>query len=329
MATKPPRDELIYLPILRDGRNEQEVMQEFSGLNRFGELREGKLLYPLLEVTDEDDLQNLDAYQQAGDEVFIELPAYLGEQENHALEGEINALLERYDGQNGFYREHEDKIDVPVISGHPGDDLLHSYEQAKEQFDEVVLRLLLSEMGNNGELAGANEIGKEIASSDLVVFDLLDTVNLEEGGYDYLDTLAKIFSENRTVVANALNVYEGEAYNWGPEVVDEYGFDGFGDFAVGGRYPPIIPNLHESRKKYRQYGVGDFEMREFEGDSYEEAVQELEEWERWRQNHCPFCQQLGSRDRECTSHMAKQARVGHYIHSVFENDLQWLAEQRT
>lgn len=328
MATDSPRGELIYLPILRDGRNEREVMEEFSGLNRFGELREGKLLYPLLEVTDTEDLQNLDAYRQAGDKLFIEFPEYLAGQENHSLKEEIDALLELYDGQNEFYREHADEIDAPVISGRPDGELLDSYERAKERFDEVAVRLLLSENRENGELAGANEIGLEIAASDIVIFDLLDTANLDEGGYDHLDALGDIFSENCTVVANALNVYEGEAYNWGPKIVNEYGFDGFGDFAVGGRYPPIIPNLHEARKKYRQYGVGDFEIREFEGETYEEAVQELEAWERWRQNHCPFCQQLGSRERECTSHMAKQARVGHYIHSVFESDLEWLAEQR-
>lgn len=71
-----------------------------------------------------------------------------------------------------------------------------------------------------------------------------------------------------------------------------------------------------------------FEIREFEGETYEEAVQKLEAWDRWRQNHSPFCQQLGSRDRECTSHMTKQACIGHYIHSVFENDLEWLDEQQ-
>ncbi len=173
-----------------------------------------------------------------------------------------------------------------------------------------------------------NEIGLKISSSDPIVLDLLDTTNLEEGGYDYLDALGEIFAENRTIVANAMNVYQGEAYNWGPEIASEYGFDGFGDFAVGGRYPPIIPNLHELRKTYRQYGVDDFEIREFEGETYEEAVQELEAWEEWRQDHCPFCRQLGSRDEDCTSHVAKQARVGHYIHSVLENDLEWLAEQR-
>lgn len=327
MVTHSPHGRLIYLPILRDGRNERQVMGEFAGLTRFGELREGKLLYPLLEVTDTKALQNLDTYRQAGDKLLIELPEYLAGQENHSLKEEIDALLEIYGGQNEFYREHADEIDVPVISGRPNDGFLESYDQAKEKFDEVAVRLLLSEDSENGELARANEIGLEIASSDLVILDLLDTVNLEEGGYSHLDALADIFSENRAVVANALNVYEGEAYNWGPEIANEYGFDGFGDFAVGGRYPPIIPNLHKARKKYRQYGVGDFEIREFEGETYEEAVQELESWERWRQNHCPFCQQLGSRDRECTSHMAKQACVGHYIHSVFENDLEWLAEQ--
>ncbi|WP_435124320.1 hypothetical protein [Halobaculum sp. D14] len=329
MVPNASHGELIYLPIFRDGRNEREVMEEFSGLNRFGELREGKLLYPLLELTDTEDLQNLNTYRQAGDKLLIELPEYLAEQENHALKEEIDALLERYGGQNEFYREHADEIDVPVISGRPNDELLDSYDQAKERFDEVAVRLLLSKGGENGELAGANELGLEIDSSDFVILDLLDTANLEEGGYSYLDALSDIFAENRAVVANALNVYEGEAYNWGPEIAGEYGFDGFGDFAVGGRYPPIIPSLHEAQKKYRQYGVSDFEIREFEGETYEEAVQELEAWGRWRQNHCPFCQQLGSRERECTSHMAKQARVGHYIHSVFENDLEWLTEQRT
>lgn len=33
MATNSPQKELIYLPILRDGRNEREVMREFSSLH--------------------------------------------------------------------------------------------------------------------------------------------------------------------------------------------------------------------------------------------------------------------------------------------------------
>lgn len=327
MATNTPHGDLIYLPILRDGRNERKVLQKFSGLNRFSELREGKLLYPLLEITDTEDFQNLDAYQRAGDRLLTELPVYLADQEHHSLKEEIDELLEVYDGQNEFYVEYEDKIDIPVISGRPDEKVRESYKQAKEQFDEVAIRLLLSEGRENGELSGANEIGLEIDSADLVIFDLLDDANLEEGGYDYLDPLAEIYSENPIIVANAMNVFEGEAYNWGPEIAGEHGFDGFGDFAVGGRYPPIIPNLHELGKTYRQYGVGDFEMREFEGETYEEAVRELEAWEAWRQDHCPFCQELGSREDDCTSHMAKQASVGHYIHSVFENDLEWLAEQ--
>ena len=94
MVATSSRGDLIYLPILRDGRNEREVMQEFTGLNRFGELREGKLLYPLLEVTDIEDLQNIDAYQQAGNKLFIELPEYLARQENHSLKEEIDTQLQ-------------------------------------------------------------------------------------------------------------------------------------------------------------------------------------------------------------------------------------------
>mgnify|MGYP000598566119 CR=1 FL=1 len=319
----------IYLPILRDNRNLRQVIKEFSGLSRFGELREGKLLYPLLEILGTGDLQNLDVYQQAGDQVFIELPEYLAETENHSLKEAIDALLKRYDGQSEFYQEHSDEIDVPVVSGKPGDDLFDAYERTKEQFDEVAVRLLLSEEPDNGELAGANDIGLEIPSSDLVIFDLLDPADPEGGAYNYLGALADVFSDHRTIVANALNVYDGEAYNWGPEIAGEYGFDGIGDFVVGGRHPPIIPEHHENRKKYRQYGVGDFEITEFVGDTYEEAVQELESWERWRQDHCYFCQQLGSRERDCTAHMAAQARDGHYIHSVLENDLEWLIEHRS
>ena len=71
---------------------------------------------------------------------------------------------------------------------------------------------------------------------------------LVESDYNYLDALAEIFSENRTVVANALNVHKGEVYNWRTEIADEYDSDEFGDLAVGGRYPPIIPNLREASK---------------------------------------------------------------------------------
>lgn len=329
MAPRSSENGLVYLPILREGRNERHVMDEFAGLARFDELREGKLLYPLVEITESHKMANLDEYRQAADKLFIEVPEYLAEEEGHALRDEIGELLEDYDGQNEFYREHEADIDTPVISGHPSQDLLDSYERAKDQFPDVALRLLLSDSPENGELKRANDIGQEINGSDLVIFDLLNDSYEEDEGYAHLDALADIFSENRLVVANAINIYDGEAYNWGPELANEYGLDGFGDFAVGGRYPPIIPNLHENRVRFRQYKPGDFEMKIFDGETHEEAVQRLEAWERWREDHCPFCRELGERDKECTAHMAKKARVGHYIHTVLQNDLDWLADQRT
>lgn len=327
MATRSSENGLIYLPILREGRNERHVMEEFAGLARFDELRDGKLLYPLVEITQAHKIANLDEYRQAADELFIEVPEYLAEEEGHALENEVTELFEDIDGQNEFYREHQDEIDTPVVSGHPSQDLLDSYERAKDYFPDVAVRLLISDSPDNGELNGANEIGKEIDPSDLVVFDLLDD-SYEDDGYGYLDALADIFSDNLIVVANAINVYDGEAYNWGPELAAKYALDGFGDYPVGGRFPPIIKDLHEKRKKQRHYGDGDFEMNVFEGDTYEETIQNLESWDPWRHNHCPFCRELGTRDRECTRAMANQAEMGHYIHTLFQTDLDWLAEQR-
>lgn len=302
-------------------------MRKFGGLSRYEKLREGKALCPLLEITSPEDFDNLSSYRQASDRLFLELPEYLSEKSN-GLKEDVDSLLKVHSSQNEFYREYEDEIDIPVISGRPVPETLEAYRTARERFGEVAVRLFLARELEDGELAEMNRLGHELRETDYAIFDLVDTVDMDRGDYSYLEALADIFSASRTIVANAMNVYSGEPYNWGPETAVEYGFNGFGDFAVGGRYPPVaIPNFHEATKIVRHYGVDDFEINEFEGDSYEEAAQSLEAWKPWRQAHCPFCRQLGNREDDCTSHMAKQVRVGHYIHSVLENDLEMVGEQ--
>lgn len=197
----------------------------------------------------------------------------------------------------------------------------------KDEFEEVAVRMFLDRNMAQSEREVADSLASTVDRSDWVIFDVVETTDLSGENYDHLGYLANAFAQSRTIVANAMNVFSGEAYNWGPEIARENSLDGFGDFAVNGRYPPVaIPNFHEATKTLRHYGVDDFEINEFSGEDYEKVAKKLESWKEWKQSHCPFCRQLGSREDDCTRHMAKQVRVGHYIHSVLETDLEWIAQ---
>lgn len=320
-------DDLVYMPILRDGNNERQVIEQFGGLARFDEGRDGKALVPLLEILEESSVDNLAEYSQAADLLLVEHPVYLT-QGNHAIRDEIDALCEIYPTQMDFYREYKEKIDIPVITGPPGQDTLDSFKGAQSEFDQVAIRLLLESQLEEGELASANEIGHELRDDDLAVFDVVDNVEKREGDYGYLSALSDIYYDHTTIVANALNVYDGEPYNWGPEIAARFELEGFGDYAVGGRYPPIIPDFHEKSKYVRHYGIDDFAFLKFKGDNYEMAAQKLESRRTWEPAHCPFCQELSNRDSECSSHLAKRVRMGHYIHTAIQTDLEWLRDNR-
>lgn len=320
-------DNLVYMPILRDGNNERRVIEQFGGLAKFGEGREGKALVPLIEVLEEGSIENLGEYSQAAELLLVEHPVYLT-QEDHAVRDKIDTLCASYPTQLDFYREYAEKIDVPVITGQPSQNTLNEFEEAQAEFDQVAIRLLLAAQLEEGELASANDIGHELRANDLAIFDIVNTVEKGGGDYGYLSALSDIYDEHTTIAANALNVYDGEPYNWGPEIAAQFGLDGFGDFAVGGRYPPIIPNLHEKSKYVRHYGIDDFGFLEFKADNYELAAQKLESRRTWEPGHCPFCRELSNRDSDCTSYLAKRVRMGHYIHTAMETDLDWLRDNR-
>lgn len=320
-ASKP----LVYAPILRDGPSERNVIQEFGGLSRFTDAQRGQL-YSILEVTEKDHLDNLAVYRDASDELLIDIPEYLTQEENELSEP-VQALLDEFGDPTAFLNNFHGRIPVPVLSGTLSNPITYRqylplYRDISPDFEKVALRLFVrpTKLSEDQE-EDLQLLAETIDKDDIILLDLLEVAQLEPGdqGRDTLQYICNLFRDQTTVILNAFSSYEGENQNFGPEVARDIAADGFGDFAINYRFPQSIPLGNIDTRIIRQYSPTESRVFEFEGDGYEGAYQELEAWELWDSDHCEFCRRASV---ENTEHLPfwKRVRMGHYISSALTEE---------
>lgn len=318
-----------YIPIVRPGPNEKEVIRNFGGLSRFGDSDHLHALRPIVEVGSDSDLQNLAPFREAASDIFVELPEYLTEQTT-AYTKPVNTTLEKYGSREEFYRANSNKIDIPVISGYSESPVEYGIHKSlhlglEGTFPSIVHRIMLraTECGLSEEqrsmLLELDEIARP--ESDIILIDVID-VGYQEGGHLYRDIqwLTEIFHEFERGILNVFDPYEGQPENVTPRVADQLNCESFGDFAVDRRYPPAgggRPPVVYLKHYHPDHG----HIEEFEGTNYEEAASELLGWAEYEASHCEFCRRAVravEQNKARNPSLWKQIRMGHYIESALQ-----------
>ncbi|SFT02886.1 hypothetical protein [Halostagnicola kamekurae] len=200
-ATEP----LAYAPILRNGPSERSVVREFGGLNRFTDAKQGKL-YTVIEITDEDDLNNLTVFQNSADLVLVDLPSYLTQDKNSLSEG-VEGVINDFGSVADFFKEEKDRIPIPVLSGTLSSPItyrqyLRLYREVSPYYDSVALRLFLRPVEFSHEQKDdLAKIESEIGDDDIVFFDLVEVGRIEEDeqGYENLAVVNRQTERDFTV----------------------------------------------------------------------------------------------------------------------------------
>lgn len=313
-----------YVPIIRNGPSERMVFERLSGFSRFTDGTRREALLPLIEITDEGDTNCLDTFRYAltRDELMVDFPTYLATKFNKFSES-IEALVTEYGDSTSFYLEHQDDIDIPVISGllEPRYREYESpYYELKPIFDSVAIRIFVpKEEFTNGQKRVISTLSQKIATNDRILLDMIDATELE-GSRTNLEFLSKEFQDFPKIVLNAFDFFEGERFNNGPKIAKELNLDGFGDFAITRRFPPSGGRGWPETVALRHYDPEESVVNEFKGSDYLEARDRLIQWNKWNADHCEFCQEVPAEDRNWPTAW-KQIRIGHHVCATLQSEV--------
>lgn len=318
-----------YIPILRPGRNERNVIQTFGGLSQFSTHDRNLDLRPLVEVATDDHLEQLAPYRDAGQEVYIDLPGYWSRRSTKFTDA-INRTLRNYGSREEFFRSNRSQIDVPVVSTFADRPVQYGVHESmhlalEDSFPRIVHRVMLrSQWGSlttdqRSTLQDVSERARP--GNDLFLFDVVDVGYQENENLDTdLDFLTTTFESQETAVLNVFDALDGQPENVTPRLAERFGCEAFGDFAIDKRYPKESggpPPRTYLRHYYPNYG----RVEEFEGSDYEEAARNLVSWADYDGEHCEWCRRAASaveHDDIGNPSKWKRIRMGHYIESALQ-----------
>ncbi|MUV60214.1 hypothetical protein [Halobacterium sp. CBA1126] len=283
-------------------------------------------MLPLVEVTDEDDLNALRAYREVGEAVMIELPRYLSEQENKYQEP-VSELIENYGSIAEFYQRKVDSKYVPVVSGSnsPVDysEHLSMYRDLREDFNRLAVRLILrrpSELLTGLQRDTLEELGTEVRHEDILLFDIGDN-SITDPLLEDLEYLSEVFETPTTAVLNAFDAYNERPNNQSPHLAEDIGASAFGDFGINKRFKPnpddgfVPPSV-----KHRHYVPNQSTVEVFKGDTFEEAAESLSDWSEWDASHCEGCHRAASTNNYDVNTWV-QIRMEHYFRSILRDEI--------
>jgi hypothetical protein len=279
---------------------------------------------PLVEITNEADLDELGPYETAGDFLMVELPQYLTDRPNKYNET-VTAILNRYGSVEDFYRDNSEKVDVPVVSGsiEPVDYAEYApiYRSIENEFEQVAVRLMIR--GFTDPLTGdqrdtLEDLAETLQPEDVVLFDLVDN-GVTDPLMDDLEYLADLFDENLIAVLNAFDAYNEHPENQSPHIADDIGVSAFGDFGINQRFKPDgggpIPEVN-----IRHYHPNESTVEFFVGDDYEDAADELTQWDEWDRSHCDGCRRA-DRTTNNDANTWSQIKMQHYFSSILAGQI--------
>lgn len=321
-----------YIPILRPRSNERRVIQTFGGLSRFTDSERSREFQPLIEVAGDEQLDELETFRDAGDEIYVDLPEYWARRSTKYTD-RIKTTLNTYGSREEFFRENSEIIDVPVISTfaeRPVEYGIHKSMQLalRETYPSIVHRLMIRPRdggfteSQESTLTDLSETMR--ADSDQFLFDVVKNGYTEGGEIDdCLEFLSEAFEEFSCGVLNVFNALNGHHENISPALADSYGLDAFGDFAIDYRYP-TSGGGPTARTYLRHYYPNHGRVREFEGAGIAEAAKELVDWDDYESDHCEWCREAASAVEQGNignPSKWKRIRMGHYIESTLQNQI--------
>ncbi len=312
-----------YVPILRNGRNVQRTIADFTRDALPGAPSRRLSVAPLLEVTDVADLEDLGRYEAVGDVLMVEVPRYLTDRPNkHNVQ--VEELLDTYGSPTAFYLDRADRIEIPVVSGsiEPVDyaEYLPAYESLAGTFDRVAIRLMIDDPAESLSSAARDRLrtlAEATRAQDLVLFDVLDAYVGRPLIKD-LRWLTAVFRSNMTGVLNVFDAYDGFPENETPRIADAVGATAFGDFVINQRFKPDGGGAPET-VSHRHYHPEAAEVELFTGDDYGAVADELTAWEEWDRAHCDACRRA-DRTTNTDPNTWAQIKMHHYLASVIHGD---------
>lgn len=321
-----------YTPILRPKSNERRVIQSFGGLAEYIDSDRDLNLKPLVEVDSEADLDHLEPFQDAGEEVFVDLPQYMTNYSTD-LTDTINRTITEYGSREEFFRANSSEIGVPAVSTFAEPPVQYGIHKSlhlalEDTFNRIAHRLIVRAR-KGGFTDDQKSVLEEIADlarpgTDVVLFDVYD-VGYQEGGVldENLSFLADTFQGFETGVLNVFDAMEDQNVNYTPILAERLDCEIFGDFAINKRFPPENggpPPVVYLRHYYPNHG----EVEMFEGGDYTEAANRLVDWADYEAGHCEYCREAANAVRQNeigNPSKWKRIRMGHYIESALKNQI--------
>lgn len=316
-----------YVPILRPREAEQTLIEDFAvGFERFdeGEDPENRLL-PLVEVTRKGvDLVN---FQSVRGQLLVDFPRYLSDRSTVFSE-DLDELLEEYNENNiAYFRQNEDRVDIPVLSATTTEPvvyrgILDAHRDLHAEYSQIAVRPFITR-GDFDETQKQNleSLLEELRPDDILLLDVIDIADFDGQLYENLQWLINRSEQSAVYLLNAFEPQDGQAHNLGPVLTQDLKIEGFGDFVTDPRYPTGGGGSDEERSSIlRQYDPSQYQVEGFKASTYAEALDDAKSKELFDADHCNFCSDMDSEDREW-SMIWKVYRMGHYIATNLEETL--------
>lgn len=313
-----------YTPIVRNGWTERKTFHEFSISSLSGPWSPEIPMAPLYEVQSVGDLREQDVFATAGELVMIDLPQYLTEEPSKYRE-QVQETIDDYGSAEQFYIAEASRIDVPVVSG--GIDPLNyseylpRYTLISSHFDRVALRLFLQQPKaalSDLDKDALEELEETIGGDDIVIFDIVDNGVTDTLRRD-LEYLSELFGDRRQVVCNAFDALSWYTENKTPKLADHIGADGFGDFGINSRFKSDGGG-GGGRNYIRHYHPNHASVKVFEGDDYQDAADDLTDWDDWERGHCDACRRA-ERTGNADARTWAEIRMHHYVSSITKGEI--------
>ncbi|WP_207590494.1 hypothetical protein [Halomontanus rarus] len=312
-----------YIPVIRHGYNEQRVVEEFEDYSSENELEYNGKILPILELTDTDDVNELESYRASFEKILVEYPFHLQDSENK-YSNDVKSLFSPYSGLDDFYDDVLESGDVPVVSGsaqRPVDYGNHRsrYLRINSDYPEVAVRLFirLVELDRH-QKEDIRELIDTLREDDLILLDLVDVAGMDTTAYENLEWVMNQIEDQDAYILNAFK-YTDSNHNYGPIASQSLGANGFGDYVINMRFPQEM-NFAPSVSYIRLYDSETHEIMNYGGANYEEALESVLDSGDWNPSDSPFVEKA-FRDPNLDPSTWKRVRMGHYMWSVVDDTL--------
>lgn len=310
-----------YIPIVRHGINEKKVFNEFDD-SLLSNPNLSSVL-PVMEIIDEDDFNAIDDYREFSNELMIDLPRYLIPRDNK-LNDEVEITTNNYRSVVDFYTQNIPNGDVPVVSGDAEAPIDYSqlrsiYDDLKTEFNKLAVRIFVGlRQFDNQQENDVRELLENLRDEDVILLDLIDTGGFDSDAYRNAELIVDWSDGQDTFILNAFR-YDESNHNYGPVAAKELDIEGFGDFGINQRFPQEM-NFRPPTQYIRMFDTDTMELRNFGGDGYNDAYQQLQNSSYFDPDHCEFCRQADE-DPNWGPNFWKRVRLGHYVSEVLEETL--------